>query len=96
MTDMLELTYGRFRGGQAAPVGTYLNPHTLDIIQLTTDGTLPGGGIFVRVDPSATQEYKTIAETLNTILGTAYNAGSFHNYALGEASGNRAQASNGA
>ncbi len=93
MLDILELTYGRFNGGQVAPIGSYLNPRTLCIIQLATDGTLPGDGTFVRVDPSATQSYATIASTLNAVLNTNYNAGSFHNCAGGDAIANTGQAS---
>ncbi len=93
MLDVLELAYGRFNGSQVAPIGSYLNPRTLCIIQLTTDGTLPGDGTFVRVDPSGTQTYANIASTLNTLLGTTYSAGSFHNCAGGDAVSNPGQAS---
>jgi hypothetical protein len=93
MLDILELTYGRYNGGQVAPIGSYLNPRTLCITQLTTDGTLPSDGTFVRVDPSATQIYANIATALNTLLGTAYSAGSFHNCAGGDAISNPGQAS---
>lgn len=93
MLDVLELTYGRFNGGQVVPIGSYLNPRTLCIIQLTTDGTLPADGTFVRVDPSATQTYANIASALNTLLGTSYSAGSFHTCAGGDAISNPGQAS---
>jgi hypothetical protein len=78
MQDMLELMYGRYNGGQVAPIGSYLNPRTLAIVQLTADGTLPQDGIFVRVDPSGTQTFANIAMALNALLGTSYTAGSFH------------------
>ena len=78
MLDLLELTYGRYNGGQVAPIGSYLNPRTLAIVQLTADGTLPQDGTFVRVDPSGTQTFANIATSLNTLLGTAYTTGSFH------------------
>ncbi|GAC1363801.1 MAG: hypothetical protein NVS2B12_20160 [Ktedonobacteraceae bacterium] len=94
MLDVLELTYGRFNGGQVAPIGSYLNPRTLCIVQLATDGALPLDGTFVRVDPSATQTYANIASALNTLLGTTYSAGSFHSCAGGDTLGNPGQASN--
>lgn len=78
MLDILELTYGRYNGGQIAPIGSYLNPRTLAIVQLASDGTLPQDGTFVRVDPSATQTFANIATTLNTLLGTTYTSASFH------------------
>jgi hypothetical protein len=78
MQDMLELVYGRYNGGQVAPIGSYLNPRTLAIVQLTADGTLPPDGTFVRVDPSGTQTFANIAAALNALLGTSYTAGSFH------------------
>ncbi len=78
MLDLLELTYGRYNGGQIAPIGSYLNPRTLAIVQLASDGTLPQDGTFVRVDPSATQTFANIATNLNTLLGTSYTAASFH------------------
>ncbi len=78
MLDLLELTYGRFNGGQTAPIGSYLNPRTLAIVQQTTDGTLPLDGTFCRVDASGTQTFANIATALNTLLGTSYTAGSFH------------------
>ncbi len=78
MLDLLELTYGRYNGGSVAPIGSYLNPRTLAIVQLASDGTLPQDGTFVRVDPSATQTFATIATNLNALLGTIYTATSFH------------------
>lgn len=78
MQDILELTYGRYNGGQTAPIGSYLNPRTLAIVQLAADGALPQDGTFVRVDPSGTQTFANIATALNTLLGTAYTSASFH------------------
>ncbi len=78
MLDLLELTYGRYNGGQTAPIGSYLNPRTMAIVQLAADGALPQDGTFVRVDPSATQTFANIASALNTLLGTTYTASSFH------------------
>jgi hypothetical protein len=78
MLDLLELTYGRYNGGQVAPIGSYLNPRTMAIVQLTADGNLPQDGTFVRVDPSGTQTFANIASALNTLLGTSYTASSFH------------------
>jgi hypothetical protein len=84
MLDILEFTYGRYNGGQVAPIGSYLNPRTLCIFQLTSDGTLPQDGTFVRVDPSGSQTFATIATSLNTLLNTSYTAGSFHACAGGD------------
>jgi hypothetical protein len=84
MLDLLELTYGRYNGGQTAPIGSYLNPRTLAIVQLTSDGTLPQDGTFVRVDPSGTQTFANIATALNALLGTNYTAGSFHTGTSGD------------
>ena len=78
MLDMLELTYGRYNGGQTAPIGSYLNPRTFCIFQQSTDGMLPQDGTFVRVDPSSSQTFANIATSLNTLLNTSYNAASFH------------------
>ncbi|MBA2678307.1 MAG: hypothetical protein H0U76_07940 [Ktedonobacteraceae bacterium] len=94
MLDVLELAYGRFNGGQVAPIGSYLNPRTLCILQIAADGALPADGTFVRVDPSATQTYANIASALNTLLGTTYSAASFHACVGGDAIGNPGQASN--
>ena len=84
MLDILELAYGRYNGGQVAPVGSYLNPRTFCIFQLTTDGTLPADGTFVRVDSSGTQTFANIATTLNLLLNTTYTAGSFHSCTGGD------------
>lgn len=78
MLDLLELTYGRYNGGQTAPAGSYLNPRTLAIVQLASDSALPQDGTFVRVDPSATQTFANIATNLNALLGTSYTSASFH------------------
>lgn len=78
MLDILELTYGRYNGGQVVPVGSYLNPRTMAIVQLAADGALPQDGTFCRVDASATQTFATIATNLNALLGTSYTAASFH------------------
>ncbi len=78
MIDILELTYGRYNSGQIAPIGSYLCPRTLAIVQLASDGNLPNDGTFCRVDPSASQTFANIATALNTLLGTSYTAASFH------------------
>lgn len=93
MLDILELAYGRYNGGQVAPIGSYLNPRTLCIIQLASDGTLPSDGTFVRVDPSATQTFANIATNLNALLGSNYSAASFHTCAGGDNSANPGQSS---
>ena len=94
MLDLLELTYGRFNGGQTAPTGSYLNPRTLAIVQLTVDGALPQDGTFCRVDPSGTQTFANIATTLNTLLGTTYTAASFHTQGGGDVIANPGVGSN--
>ena len=78
MLDLLELTYGRYNGGQIAPSGSYLNARTMSIFQQTSDGTLPQAGTWMRVDSSGTQTFSNIATTLNTLLNTSYTSGSFH------------------
>lgn len=78
MLDMLELTYGRYNGGQTVPAGSYLNPRTLCIFQTASDAALPQDGTFCRVDVSGTQTFANIASSLNTLLGSSYTAGSFH------------------
>lgn len=80
MMDMLELIYGRYNGGQAAPIGSYLCPRTMAIYQLTSDGVLPLAGTWCRVDPSGTQTMANIATTLNGLLNTNYTSGTFHTY----------------
>lgn len=84
MLDLLEFAYGRYNGGQTAPVGSYLNPRTLCIFQQTTDGTLPQDGTFVRVDPSGSQTFANIATSINTLLNTTYTSASFHSCAGGD------------
>jgi hypothetical protein len=88
MLDLLELTYGRYNGGQTVPAGSYLNPRTLCIFQSASDAALPQDGTFCRVDPSGTQTFANIATALNTLLGTSYTSGSFHTCAGGDAVSN--------
>ncbi len=94
MLDLLEMTYGRYNGGQTAPIGSYLNPRTLAIAQFTSDGTLPQDGTWVRVDASGTQTFANIATTLNTLLNTSYTSGSFHAQGSPDLIGNPGTASN--
>lgn|SRR5579884_3058732 len=91
MVDLLELNFGRYNGGQVAPIGSYLNPRTMCIFQQTSDGTLPADGTFCRVDPSGTQTFANIATTLNNLLNTSYTAGSFHACAGGDNTANPGQ-----
>jgi hypothetical protein len=84
MLDLLEFTYGRYNGGQIAPIGSYFNPRTLAIFQQITDGVLPQDGTWVRVDPSGTQTFANIATALNTLLNTTYTSGSFHTQGSGD------------
>jgi len=78
MLDLLELTYGRYNGGQTAPIGSYLCPRTMAIFQQSSDGVLPQDGTWVRVDPSGSQSLANIATTLNALLNTTYTASSLH------------------
>ena len=94
MLDLLELNYGRYNGGQTAPIGSYLNPRTLAIVQLTSDGTLPQDGTFCRVDPSGTQTFANIATSLNALLNTSYTAASFHAQGTGDVIATPGTASN--
>ena len=94
MLDLLEFTYGRWNGGQIAPSGSYLCARELAITQLSSDGTLPLDGTWVRVDPSATQTFANIATTLNTLLNTTYTSGSFHAEGSPDLIGNPGQATN--
>ncbi|GCF11211.1 hypothetical protein [Dictyobacter arantiisoli] len=94
MLDQLEFSFGRYNGGQTAPIGSYLNPRTLAIQQLTADGMLPLDGTWVRVDPSGTQTLATIATNVNAVLGTTYTAASFHLQSNSDLIANPGQASN--
>lgn len=78
MLDLAELTWGRYNSGQVAPIGSYLNLRTFEIVQQTVDGNMPLDGTFYRVDPSGTQTFANIATTVNGVLGTAYTSASFH------------------
>jgi hypothetical protein len=94
MLDILEFTYGRYNGGQTAPIGTYLNPRTMAIQQFTSDGTLPQDGTWCRVDASGTQTYANVATNLNALLGTSWTSGSFHAHSSGDLIPNPGQMSN--
>lgn len=94
MLNQLELAFGRYNGGQIAPIGSYLNPRTLAIQQITADGTLPQDGIWVRVDASGTQTFANIATSVNSILGSSYNASSFHAHTAGDLLANPGQGAN--
>ena len=94
MLDLLELTFGRYNGGATAPIGSYFCARTMAIAQLTSDGTLPQDGTWMRVDASGTQTFANIATTLNTLLNTSYTSGSFHAQGSPDLSPNPGQASN--
>jgi hypothetical protein len=94
MLDILELNYGRYDGGQTAPIGSYLNPRTMAIKQLTADGTLPQDGTWCRVDSSGTQTFANIATTLNTLLNTSYTSSSFHAHTSADLISNPGQMTN--
>lgn len=94
MLDQLELAFGRYNGGQAAPIGSYLNPRTLAVFQQSSDGALPLDGTWVRVDPSGSQTFANIATTLNGVLGTNYSASSLHAQGSGDVLNYPGQASN--
>ena len=84
MLNQLELAFGRYNGGQIAPIGSYLNPRTLAIQQLTSDGTLAQDGTWVRVDASGSQTFANIATSINAVLGSSYTAASFHTQSAGD------------
>lgn len=94
MLDLLEFAFGRFNGGQTAPIGSYLNPRTLAIFQQTADGALPQDGTWVRVDASGTQTFANIATTVNGVLNTSYTSASFHAQGSPDLLANPGQASN--
>ena len=94
MLDILELNYGRYNGGQTAPIGSYLNPRTLAIFQQVADGILPQDGTWCRVDASGSQTFANIATALNTLLNTTYTSGSFHAHTSSDLIGNPGQMSN--
>ena len=94
MLDLLEITYGRYNGGQIAPIGSYFNPRTMAIYQLTSDGTMPQDGTWVRVDPSGTQTFANIATNLNTLLNTTYTSANFHIQGSSDIIANPGQMSN--
>lgn len=84
MLDKLELLYGRYNGGDTAPIGSYLNPRTMCIKQNLADSTLELCGTWCRVEATGAAAFADIATALNTALGTAYVAGSFHAYGAGD------------
>ncbi|GCE28804.1 hypothetical protein KDA_42880 [Dictyobacter alpinus] len=94
MLNQLELAFGRYNGGQVAPIGSYLCPRTLAIQQLTADGVLPQDGTWVRVDASGTQTLANIAANVNAVLGSSYSAASFHTHGAADLIGNPGQGSN--
>ena len=94
MLDQLELAFGRYNGGQIAPIGSYLNPRTLAIQQLVADGILPLDGTWVRVDASGTQTLANIASNVNAVLGSSYSAASLHVHSGADLLANPGQSSN--
>jgi len=94
MLDQLELAFGRWNGGQTAPIGSYLNPRTLAVFQQTSDGVLPQDGTWCRVDASGTQTFANIAISVNNVLNTIYTAGSFHTHSASDLIANPGQMSN--
>ena len=94
MLDLLEMTYGRYNGGDTAPIGSYICMRNLSIFQQAADGVLPKAGTWVRVDSSGTQTFANIATTLNTLLNTSYTSGSFHAEGSPDLIGNPGQATN--
>jgi hypothetical protein len=94
MLNQLELAFGRYNGGQVAPIGSYLNPRTLAVQQFTADGTLPQDGIWVRVDASGSQTLANIATNVNGVLGSSYTAASLHTHTAGDLLANPGQGAN--
>lgn len=94
MIDLAELTWGRVNGGAVAPIGSYINFRTLCVFQQVADGAVPADGTFCRVAPLGTETFASLATTVNTTLGTAYTAASFHACAGGDNAYSPGQASN--
>ncbi|MBO0781781.1 MAG: hypothetical protein J2P37_23425 [Ktedonobacteraceae bacterium] len=94
MLDFLELQFGRYNGGQNAPIGTYVNMRTMAYYQQASDGTLPNDGTWLPISTSPTFTATQIANALNNVLGTNYNAGNFHARTGADASPSPGQMSN--
>lgn len=94
MINQLELAFGRYNGGQVAPIGSYFNPRTFAIQQFSSDGSLPQDGTWVRVDASGSQTFANIATNINAVLGSSYTSGSFHAQGAGDLIANPGQGSN--
>ena len=94
MIDLAELTWGRYNGGQNAPIGTFVNLRTMEYYQQASDGTLPLDGTFYPISTSATLTAAQVATAVNNVLGTGYSAGNFHAHSAGDVSANPGQASN--
>ncbi|GHO47988.1 hypothetical protein [Ktedonospora formicarum] len=83
MLNAMELAFGRFGSTQSSPIGTYVNMRTLAYYQQASDGVLPSAGIWHLVSTNASLPIATLASTINTALGSAYTAASFHAYSSG-------------
>lgn len=83
MLNAMELAFGRFGSTQSSPIGTYVNMRTLAYYQQASDGLLPPAGTWHLVSTNASLPIATLASTINTALGSAYIAASFHAYSAG-------------
>lgn len=72
--------FGRYFGGQNAPIGTFWNPRTMAYFQQSSDGLLPAdGNIWIMITTSGSSTTTQIATAVNLLVaGAAYVAGSFH------------------
>ncbi len=85
MLDQAELVFGRYNGGQNAPIGSYWLPRTNAIFQQTSDGSLPNAGTWCPVTTSGTSTLAQCATALNSGLGRSdFNAASLHTYTSGD------------
>ncbi|QBD76179.1 hypothetical protein EPA93_09220 [Ktedonosporobacter rubrisoli] len=72
MLDAAELAFGRYNGGQNAPIGSYWNPRTMAVFQQTADGVLPQSGTWIPITTSGSSSMNQVAAALNTVLNTSY------------------------
>lgn len=94
MIDLAELVWGRYNGGQNAPIGTYINLRTMAYFQQASDGILPADGTWHPLSTNATLTTTQIASAVNAVLGTTFIASNFHARTSGDASPSPGQMSN--
>lgn len=72
MINKADLLWGRYNGGQHAPVGTYINLRNTTYHYLTSAGALPKDGTWHRVLPDGDETATEIAAAVNAALSTSY------------------------